>query len=676
MQIADATAVQRHLASGLSSFAVPEPMSLLDWSIKHFYLSAESSYVEQKWDPWPFQRAILACISNDAIREVDVKKSARVGYTKILLAAICYTAEHRRRNQALWQPTDDDRDEFVKTELEPVLRDVDVMHPIFPFRLARHKDNTLLQKKFTGSMLHLRGGKAAKNYRRISVSKAYLDELSAFDNDVEKEGDPVTLARKRLEGATFPKLVCGSTPKLKGFCLIDAQATAADARYTYQVPCPHCACFHAITWGGKDEPHGFKWDGRDTSTVRHLCPHCGGHMSQSQYLDVAEKGRWVGDDGTIIENDGTFRNAAFELAAPHERIAFTVWTAYSPNVTWAEIVRDFVTAWDAAQQGDDSKLKAFWNTTRGEVWEGEIERTDLDELKGRAEPFALKLVPKGCLLLLAGCDTQDNRIEVAVWGFGRGGEMWTVEHKIFYGNPSEDAVWLELEDFLLNTRYAHEVGPAIGIYASGIDSGGHHSHAVYEFARKHARRRVYALRGRPVGEKHIKDGATHVDIDWRGKRVKKGVVLWHVGTNLAKDLLYGRLQVRTQGAGYVHISSDLSDEWFRQFAGEVRATRKTISGPQSRWAATRSRVETWDCAVYALWVEAHLELHRKTDAWWDKLQERVQPGATDDPAELPAESKQTPAKAGVSTSDRQPVAKPRAAPRARRVSASPYLRRR
>src|SRR5690606_26865149 len=183
---------------GLAAWSVQEPATLEAWARANFYLSAESSYVEQTWTPWPFQRALLAVISNDDVAEVSVKKSARVGYTKILLAAIGYNAEHRRRNQCMWQPTDDDAEDFVKSELDPMLRDVACMRAVFPAYLARHKDNTLQQKKFIGSILRVRGGKAAKNYRRISIDAGYLDELDAFDNDVEKEGAPDMLAAKRL----------------------------------------------------------------------------------------------------------------------------------------------------------------------------------------------------------------------------------------------------------------------------------------------------------------------------------------------------------------------------------------------------------------------------------------------------------------------------------------------
>ncbi|WP_223879244.1 terminase gpA endonuclease subunit [Chitinimonas arctica] len=402
-----------HLARGLAAFGVPEPMSLETWAAKHFYLSAESSYVEQEWRAWPFQRAIMAVMSNDDIREVDLKKSARVGYTKIILAKLAYNAHHKRRNQALWQPTDEDRDEFVKTELDPMLRDVAVMRDVFPAYMARHKDNTLQAKKFLGSMLHLRGGKAAKNYRRISVDDAILDEVDGFDADVEKEGDPFTLAAKRVEGATFPKIIIGSTPKLKGFSIIDTRFELADARFRFVIPCPSCGEAHPLTWGGKDESHGFKWSGKDPKTVRHLCPHCATLIDQGEYLRVCESGDWLSDDGLLsIDHAGVFRNAAGHVVPAPSHVAMHVWTAYSPAASWSDIVREFLAAMTKVAEGDMTKLKAFINTTLGEAYEQEVQRSDADELKQRAEPFPLQWVPRGGLMLLASVDGQDIRNKV------------------------------------------------------------------------------------------------------------------------------------------------------------------------------------------------------------------------------------------------------------------------
>lgn len=621
--------LQETISRGLGAFGVPDPQTLDQWAAKHFYLSAESSYVEQSWQAWPFQRAIMACISNDDIYEVDLKKSARVGYTKILLAAIGYNAEHKRRNQAIWQPTDGDSDEFVKTELDPMLRDVGVMHRAQPKHLARHKDNTMQQKKFLGCMLHMRGAKAAKNFRRISIDCGYIDEADACDRDVEKEGDPFTLAAKRVEGATFPKMVVGSTPKQKGFSLIDDRFVLADVRLNYTIPCPDCSEYHPLVWGRKDDASGFKWVDDDPESVRHACPHCGSLIDQGQYLSVAEMGRWQSEDGQlIVDHDGIFYNKASARVPPPRHIAFHVWTAYSPLVSWSKLVREFFAAYAKTLEGDMTAMKAFVNTTRGDTWEEDVQRTDADFLKERADVPA-GIVPRGCLRLLAGCDTQDNRIEVVVWGYGRGCQMWQIDHRIFYGNPSEDAVWTDLAEYLFEHEFQHVAGPKLKIYATAIDTAGHHTHAVYNFVAEHAAQKVFGVKGRSGREKHIKDGVTKVDIDWRGRVRKRGAILWQVGTNLAKDLIYGRLQIARPGPGYIHFSKEASDEFFKQMAGEIRAERVTASGTESRWTAIRKRVEAWDCTVYAVWLETHLELAKKTERFWDQLEEQIQPAMAD-----------------------------------------------
>ena len=369
-------AVAESLVAGLKGFAIPYPLSLAEWAAKHFYLSTESSYDEQAWKAWPYQEAIMACISNDEIEEVDWMKSARTGNTKIMLAAIGYFAEHKRRNQAMWQPTDDDRTEFVKTELDTMLRDVAIMQHVFPSHISRHRDNTLSQKNFIGSTLHLKGGKAAKNYRRISIDVGYIDEADAFDRDVEKEGDPYTLAAKRAEGSTFPKMVVGGTPKSKGFSLIEDRTLLADERFRFYIPCPHCEKLHLITWGGKDEPHGFKWhlneEGEpDPDSVRHLCPHCASLITQGEYLSAWNRGIFANEDLSIfLDGNGVFKDAAGNILPAPRHLAFLgVWTAYSPAASWPQILRDFWAAHKKKQAGDNGLMKAFVNTTKGEPWE-------------------------------------------------------------------------------------------------------------------------------------------------------------------------------------------------------------------------------------------------------------------------------------------------------------------
>lgn len=620
-------ALEQHLARGLGAFGVPEPMTLDEWAREHFYLSAESSYVEQQWTPWWFQRAIMSWISNDDVREVDLRKSARVGYTKIILAAIGYFAHHKRRNQAIWQPNDGDIKKFVKTELDPMLRDVKAMESVFPAYLKRDKDNTLEQKKFLGSLLHTLGGKAKTNYQSISVDVIYLDEYDKFDASIENCGNPGTLAAKRIEGATFPKAVFGTTPLLDGFSNILKREKDADIFMEPFIPCPECGGYHPLVWGGKEEPSGFKWTDNDPKTVRHLCPHCGALISQAQYLqiDLENLGRWQAEDGTTCDNLGVFRNPAGDIIRPPAHIACHVWSAYSPNVDWVLLVAAYISAFRESQEGKKDTLQTFYNESLGRYWAQDREQTNENELHSRAEPFPLERVPRGAVLLLAYIDTQPNRLECGVWGYGRGCEMWSVAHRIFFGNPDEEEVWADLDEFLFETEFTHASGSRLRITGAGIDTGGHNTHAVYNWASKHSRRKVFATKGRSGREKHIRDGASKVDIDWKGRLRKNGLVLWWVGTNHAKDLLHGRLQITKPGPGYIHFSKDLSDEWFRQFTGEARTTRRTTRGEESAWTATRKRVEAWDCAIGCVWLETYFELGKKGAKFWDDLEGRVQP---------------------------------------------------
>src|SRR5690625_319806 len=252
-------AVARAGQIGMQVFRRPTPQRLSEWSEDHFYLSAESSYAEGRWECLSFQRGPMDVISNDDVSEIWFSKSARVGYTKIILAASQYFAAHRRRNVAIWQPTDDDRDEFAKTEVDTAIRDNPAIREIFPAYDKRSKHNTMALKQFIGSSLHLRGGKAAKNYRRLSVDVAILDELDGFDGSIEREGAPYQLAQRRTQGSSFGKLICGSTPKLKHNTMIERGEEGCDARIRWHVCCPHCDHEQQIHLGGTGTEFGMHW---------------------------------------------------------------------------------------------------------------------------------------------------------------------------------------------------------------------------------------------------------------------------------------------------------------------------------------------------------------------------------------------------------------------------------
>ena len=629
-------ALDRVVRLGMLPLRVPAPKRLSHWAEENFYLSAESSYVEGRWTCYPYQRPIMDCIGHDDITVIDWQKSARQGYTKIILAAIDYFIEHKRRKVIAYQPTDDDRDEFVDTEIDPMLRDVKAMQRVFPAGKQRSNGNTRRFKRFLTGVLHLRGATAAKNFRRLTGDVVIYDELDGCPRDVEKEGSVVKLGDKRLEGAIWPKSIRGTTPKIKHQSNIEDCVAGADKVFRWTVPCPSCDEMHALEPGElrtKGAKFGMRWVPGQPDTVQHHCPHCGVGMMQSQYLEVWHRGRMQSDDGTWIDarpelDSIRFIDAGGAEIAPPKHIAFKTWTAISPQASWALLVTEFLAAMERAERGDFSELKTFVNTTLGETWEEKGDGSDENELEQRAKASGHPLgeVPVGCLVLVAAVDVQDTWFDITVWGFGRGEQSWVIDHQVFEANPADERDWAKLDAYLCSRfRQKWRTGGTLGIQAAAVDTGGHFTHQVYNFVRIREHRRFFAVKGSSKMGAPIKAGANRVDVNWRGQVVKQGVKLWEVGTDTAKDLLHGRLGVQQPGPGHINFARDLSREWFEQLTAEVRVLQKTSTGEVYRWVKRRQRNEALDCAVYALFLAHALDLHRYTDRMWERLEAAVQP---------------------------------------------------
>ncbi len=90
------------------------PVTPVEWADQNYYLPKESSYGEGEWKTLPFQIAIMNSMGNDQIRTVNLIKSARVGYTKMLLGVVGYFIEHKSRNSLLFQPTDSAAEDFYE----------------------------------------------------------------------------------------------------------------------------------------------------------------------------------------------------------------------------------------------------------------------------------------------------------------------------------------------------------------------------------------------------------------------------------------------------------------------------------------------------------------------------------------------------------------------------------
>ncbi|HHE6540678.1 TPA: phage terminase large subunit family protein, partial [Escherichia coli] len=320
----------------------PEPQTAVEWADANYYLPKESAYQEGRWETLPFQRAIMNAMGSDYIREVNVVKSARVGYSKMLLGVYAYFIEHKQRNTLIWLPTDGDAENFMKTHVEPTIRDIPSLLALAPWYGKKHRDNTLTMKRFSnGRGFWCLGGKAAKNYREKSVDVAGYDELAAFDEDIEQEGSPTFLGDKRIEGSVWPKSIRGSTPKVRGTCQIERAASESLHFMRFHVACPHCGEEQYLKFGDKETPFGLKWTPDDPSSVFYLCEH-NACVIRQQELDFTDA-RYICEKTGIWTRDGIlwFSSSGEEIEPP-DSVTFHIWTAYSPFTTWVQIVKDWM----------------------------------------------------------------------------------------------------------------------------------------------------------------------------------------------------------------------------------------------------------------------------------------------------------------------------------------------
>ena len=581
------------IATGLVSLNIPVPLTTVQWADQHYYLPKESSYTPGQWETLPFQVAIMNSMGNDRIRTVNLIKSARVGYTKMLLGVEAYFIEHKSRNSLLFQPTDSAAEDFMKSHVEPTIRDVPVLLELAPWFGRKHRDNTLTLKRFSSGVgFWCLGGAAAKNYREKSVDVVCYDELSSFEPDVEKEGSPTLLGDKRIEGSVWPKSIRGSTPKIKGFCQIEKAANESAHFMRFYVPCPHCGEAQYLKFGDDATTFGLKWEKGKPETVYYLCEHNGCVIRQSE-LDQTD-GRWICDNTGMWTRDGlTFYSAGDEEIPPPRSISYHIWTAYSPFTTWVQIVYDWL---DALK--DPNGVRTFINTTLGEPYEEAVaEKLSFELLLEKVCHYDAQ-VPLRVVYLTAGIDSQKNRYEIYVWGWAPGEEAFLIDKQIIMGRP-EDEDTLKRVDAVIRKKYRHADGTEISISRVCWDTGGIDQDIVYQRSRKHGTFFVLPIKGASVYGKPV--------ITMPKKRNQRGVFLCEVGSDTVKEMLYARFALpvvsASEVAPYTFRFPDnpdiFSDVEAKQLVAEELVEKVVNGRVKLQWDARKRRNEALDCLVYA-----------------------------------------------------------------------------
>lgn len=560
----------RHAISGLVyGLRPPEDMTISQWAAKNRLLSSAASASPGLWrnERTPYLVEVMDQLSPQSpVSDVVLKKGAQVGGSEALINTAMYYMAHDPSPIGLFQTTETTAKRFVKQRLNPSIS-------AMPNDILKFTGDEMYLREFPGGVMIVGWSNSASNLRSMPLRVVLCDEISGWAKDCEGEGDPCSLAAARTATFARKKRFWNSTPSIEGECRVTERYLRGDQR-KYMVPCPYCGELMEWVWANmvwdKDE------EGNNLpATARMKCPHCGGEYQEFRKTELMAQGQWV-----PTNPQGLY--PSYHLPA--------LYAPLGAGISWPECVIQFLDA-----QGDPTKMKAFCNNVLAEAYsvDGGI-HIDKNFLMERCEDYDAE-VPDGVVVLTAGVDVQDNRLEVEIVGWGAGLESWGITNRILVGDPSQPAVWAALES-VLTAPYSNSNGEAMHVASTLIDAGGHHTDDVYRFTGQREWRNVYACVGKAGLSRPILT---------RPQKTKKSTLmnasLVTVGVDVAKDQVYDWLSKDEPCPGYCHfpVSDEYNDEYFAQLTAEVRY-KKWVKGHQV-WAykKIRARNEAIDKRCYS-----------------------------------------------------------------------------
>lgn len=603
------------LAEAIANAVKPDPrLTVSEWADRYRFLSTKLAAEPGPYrtSRTPYLRAIMDALSTtSAYQQIVFIKSAQVGATEAGNNWFGYIVHWAPAPiMGVW-PTIEMAERMSKQRIEPMLEATPELRERIPPARSRDGGNTLRLKEFPGGVMVLTGANSASGLRSMPARYAFLDEVDAYEGDVEGEGSPIELVSQRLKTfGRFGKMFMASTPTTRGSSRIEQAFEGTDQR-RYFVPCPHCGHMQYLQF------ERLRWDKGRPETARYICEGCETPFEERHKEEFLARGEWR----PMAES--TNRAA----------IGFHISALYSPIgwESWESIARK----WEEAQ-GDDTRLKTFVNTILGETWQEKGDAPEWERLYHRRDRVPLGDVPNGVCFLTAGIDVQRDRVEMHVWGWGRGLESWLVDVIVLDGVTADidSPVWLDLEKALAKVwRTAN--GSAMPISKAAIDTGdGLTTNVVYSWCRRQDQSRVIAIkgdRGRFSAGSPV-TGPSYMDLTDRGRKVKRGLRLWHVSGPFFKAETYRFLRLDkpldedvavgiTYPDGFVHIPDGVTSEWVQQLVGEQLVTEKSKTGfSKYVWKQIRDRNEALDCRVYARAMTWLMGADRWTDDYWTRLE--------------------------------------------------------
>ena len=586
-------------------------MTVSEWADAHRIISRKQGAEDGEWRTArnPLLREPMDALGEPGV--VALMFPIQLGKSEILLNDLGYTMTQDPCPVMFCYPSEVSLKKGLLQKIQPMLEETPAVRAVLTSVASREASNTQTFKDFAGGQLWLEHAGSPARLKSNTVRKLRVDELDEFAVNLVGGDDPVLMLDGRTSaypGSSNSAYV--STPQLRATSRIIELFEKGDQRH-YHVPCPHCGERQPFVWAG------LKWSTvvRSDTPRRawYVCRECGGEIQEYAKTDMMAAGQWV----------------------PHNPGATSGIRSYTANCLyyplglgprWATLAQMWLDV-----QGDQARLKTFINDRLAEPWEDKSSRNVKPNVVAeRAEAYPLRTAPAGVLAITAGSDTQGDRLEIQIVGWGRGGAFWVLDYVVLPGDPALPDVWAAAAD-LLGRPIQHACGALMNVEATSFDMLGNRTEHVKHFVRERRVRRPMASFGATQSNAPVLGRPKLQDVTWRGKTDKRGIHVYQVGTIDAKHALFAALAAdHDKHQAWLtapdsedkpaapplqcHFSADLPDGYFPGLISEVFNPSKNRF-EKRRGGVRNEPLDTWVHA-YAAKHHPELRLHRFRESDW------------------------------------------------------------
>lgn len=585
-----AARLNKAMRKALAGMTPPDDLTVTQWAEAKRRLSAESAAEPGPWrtERTPYLREPMDAFTDPKVRHIVMVAASQVGKSEFLNNCIGYIIDEDPGSILFVHPTTIDAQEYSKLRIAPMLRDSPALRQKIAAPKSRDSHNTILQKAYPGGILTMCGSTEAHALASKPIRYVFGDERDRWAMSAGNEGDPWDLAMARQTTFYNAKAVEVSTTTIKNASAIEsAYYTGTMERWNSK--CPNCGEYHEIRWSDIRFEHEeiivahkktFK-----VGKVYYVCPGCGCIASEAQMKRAPAK--W------IAENP--------EAYAQGTR-SFWLNAFVSQWASWESIVLKYLNA-----IGSTKKMQVVYNTCFGEPWEDRGDIEDEDSLLARREDYGKDdngepvELPQGVLVLTAGVDTQDDRMEYEIVGHGHFGETWGIEKGIVMGRPDDDSTWSKLDEMVFDRVLRFQNGVGLRVSMSFVDEGGHFTQDVRLQCRARIGKKVFCIKGMPGQDKPYTAPPKKQKIIVR--QIAVGTCWqYQIGVDSGKEIIMDNLRVQTPGAKYCHFPKR-DDYGSAYFTGLLSETKVYDPNKKQPWSWKKipghERNEPLDCRNYA-----------------------------------------------------------------------------